>query len=364
MNGRSSTSSSDAAVVRRSREWPLGLLGAVAIIAGVHLAVRLAWPVPFANEFLRQRAAAAVKTDKPRVLIAGDSRTQLGIDERRLSTRLGLPEGQVVNVSVPSGDSSMFLAAYREFGEGFAPRPIVLLGVSFFGVSDGSSETIMDDLLWSLPMEERLKLVKPAKAISDVFLPEKFLWLRLTSPVRQRFPTRIVKYNPPIPATMNVRSSPSVRNPRGVERVKQIWFTEPNIDGVRWAKFTRDVRVLGEAGIQLVIVDLPCHPMFMGEIANTPAASIERRFHEKLAGLCVELGVPLLRYDLAALGDADLDAVFMDLTHFNESGAAMITDRVAMDLGRLIAAGQVQLPESADPAGKGIKTVARADAVP
>ena len=361
MSERSSTSSFKPPASRRLRAWPTGLLGVVAIIAGTHLAMRLIWPEPFANEFLRRRAAEAIKTVQPRILIAGDSRAQLGLDDHRLGERLGLRRGQVVNLSVPSGDSTMFLAAYREFGGRFAPKPIVLFGVSFFSVSDGASETIMDELLWSLPLQERAKIVRPAEAISGVFLPEKFLWLRLTAPVRERFPTRIVKYNPPIPAFMNMRNSAAAMlNPKNIKRIKEIWFNRPNIDGVRWAKFVRNMRFLREEGVQLVVVDQPVHPRFLREIANTPVASIERRFHEKLASLCAELSIPLLRYEVADLGNADLDAIFMDLTHFNEAGAAVMTDLVAADLSRLIAAGQVRLPEPASPAHERLDAVAQA----
>jgi hypothetical protein len=360
MSECSSTSSSDPPATRRLRAWPTGLLGAVAIIAGTHLAMWCVWPEPFANESLRQLAAEAVKTDQPRILIAGDSRTQLGLDDHHLSERLGLRRGQVVNLSVPCGDSTMFLAAYREFGGRFAPKPIVLFGASFFSVNDGSSKTIMDELLWSLPLQERVKIVRPAEAIADVFLPEKFLWLRLTGPVRERFPTRVAMYNPPIPASMNVRNSPAVLKPRSIEKVKGTWFSRANIDGVRWSKFVQDARSLGDEGIQLVIVDQPCHPRFRREIANTPAAPIERRFHEKLANLCAELRIPLLHYEIADLGSADLDAIFMDLTHFNEAGAAVMTDLVAADLSRLIAAGQVRLPVPAGPAHERLDAVAQA----
>ena len=360
MSERSSTSSFEPPANRRLRAWPTGLLGVVAIIAGTHLAMRLIWPEPFANEFLCRRAAEAIKTVQPRILIAGDSRAQLGLDDHRLGERLGLRPGQVANISVPSGDSTMLLAAYREFGHCFAPNPVVLFGVSFFSVSDGASETIMDELLWSLPLRERAKIVRPAEAVADVFLPEKFLWLRLMAPVRERFPTHVAKYKPPIPAFVNVRNSPAVLNLRNIERVKEIWFSRPNIDGVRWSKLVLDMRTLRDEGIQLVIVDQPYHPRLLREIANTPAAPIERRFHEKLAGLCAELRIPLLRYEAADLGDVDLDAIFMDLTHFNEAGAAVMTDLVAGDLSRLIAAGQVRLPEPASPTHRGLDAVAQA----
>jgi hypothetical protein len=319
------------------------------------------WPEPVANESLRQLTTEAVKTDQPRIMIAGDSRAQLGLDDHRLSERLGLRRGQVVNLSVPCGDSTMFLAAYREFGGRFAPKPIVLFGASFFSVNDGSSKTIMDELLWSLPLRERAKIVRPVEAISDVFLPEKFLWLRLTAPVRERFPTRVAMYNPPIPAFMNMRNSAAAMlNPKNIKKIKETWFNRPNIDGVRWAKFVRNMRFLREEGVQLVVVDQPVHPRFLREIANTPVASIERRFHEKLANLCAELRVPLLHYEIADLGNADLDAIFMDLTHFNEAGAAVMTDLVAADLSRLIAAGQVRLLEPAGPAHERLDAVAQA----
>jgi lysophospholipase L1-like esterase len=125
--------------------------------------------------------------------------------------------------------------------------------------------------------------------------------------------------------------------------MEKLWYRQPNIDGRRWDAFANNLRELRHARAQLVVLDLPIHPIFTDGIENSPIGAVDRRYRAKVAELCRELSVPLRQYGPQDLQTDDLDGVFQDCIHFNEVGAALMTDRVARDLAELQASGRIRL---------------------
>ena len=346
--GLASTGRNDAIAVGM-RRLPFGFLGAALLVTVLHLTVRGLYPEPLVNDSVIRQARLAVKGESPAIVLAGDSRVQLGVDPGRLNQRLALPQGRVINLAVPFGDSTVFTATYHAFAPHFAPRPIVLFGVSLFSVNDRAVEMLSEEFLQTLRFRERLHVVRPTEAVTSEFLPEKSLWQLSMSPVRDLFPNRVARYDPPIPASWNVGKWKPEEAASKLQWVITYWFDRPNIDGLRWRKFSQDMTNLQNEGAQLVVIDSPIHPRMSRALAGTPLEEVNSRFRAKLDDLCAKLGIPVLRYSVADLRAVDVDAVFMDLTHLNEAGAVLLTDRIAGDVARLIAAGKVRLPDSLMP---------------
>ena len=340
---------------------PWGFLGAVAIILTVHLSVTAMFPQPVAGSFIRKQAWTGLKAGTPAIIIAGDSRMQLGVNPDRLSERLTLPPGTTLNLAQPLGDSTTSLSAYRTFASRFAPRPVLLLGVSLFSINDGSSEMFSEEFMRSRSLRDRVRIVRTAEAIAAEFLPEKGLWELSISPITEVCPTQAVRYVPPIPASWNVGTWKPRQTAAKMQWVWDNWFAEPNLDGIRWDKLVADINDLQALGAQVVIVDMPVHPMVCRELAKHRFDQVFKRFHAKLDQFCDQARIPLLRYEIADSEPAHPDAIFMDLTHLNEAGAAIVTDRMAGDLARLIADGRIQLPRSIMPACRRHNTYASTD---
>ena len=337
--------------VRRSSRfrWPIGGAYAVAFILIAHTTVSLVLvPDPIADQPLRRKVLALTERHRPRMIIAGDSRAQVHVRPDVLAESFGWPDSAVVNIGMPIREVSSVLAAYREFSDRFAANPIMLVSVSVFSVNDGAGGNfIHDELIWSLNLLERFRLLPPGRAFLATFLPERALVRRL---VRGRH----IDEDTVVPefgfvgksAGGTVRfSHDSVR--RQMTGVQRGWFGDAQIDAIRWNRFETDLESLTEEGVQVVLLDSPVHPAFWEAIAGTPLLDVYRRFRKKIRDVGRRLHIPVLQYNSKWLGDADANAMFFNLTHLSRLGATKLSDQLARDLRKLVVAGALTVPTDA-----------------
>ncbi len=136
--------------------------------------------------------------------------------------------------------------------------------------------------------------------------------------------------------------------PDEVDRVwalyQKDWFNEAKIDGVRWRLLQSDLRALRREGARIVMIDSPFHPSWIARLEATPEGAAFDAFRRNLADLSERMNIPLLSYQEEWLGDGDPDKLFWDLVHLNTEGARLLSERIAEDLTRLIAEGDLEIP--------------------
>ena len=326
------------------RRTPNGALMALAYIAALHLVTSYVLvPRPVAGDTLRHKVMALTATHRPRVVIAGDSRAERQIIPAVIARKLEIPEADVVNIARPACESSGVLAAYRESSDRFAGAPIMLISVSLFSVNDRENEDMYlnDEVLWSLSLAERFRVVGPQRALLAAFLPERALFRGLRdvfSPSEDTYSERGFRGFPGEP--------PRDRVERWEEAWRRLRDADVDINGLRWRQLQRDLQGLKAAGVQLVLLDSPDWPRFSRIVAGSPRGEARARFSAKLAGLCRELDVPLLSYDAGCFGAWDLDRLFRDPIHLNREGAGLLSEIVGGDLRSLAASGRLRVPEA------------------
>lgn len=356
---------------------PKAALLSVPLAGAIHLAmVLLAGPHPVPQRMLRQKAATVLRQRQPSVVALGDSRATYQICPEAVEAVMRENKFDLVNLSIENGDSSAALAVYRAFAHRFAPRPLVLLSVSFWSINDRHPSAGGSELLASLAFGDRWRLSGWKAAWSSVFTPERSLvdgWVSVFAGA----PRDVVGERGfrRLDAAFDGGTSPA-RIEKEWLRIQRTWFLDPVIDGVRWRQTVKDIRSLHELGAQIVLIDAPFHPVLEQRLAGTPNGQLLRRFQENLDALAARLGIPVLRYtsaDLerenaragASLMTPTLDRdgsssqslegpcpsavalLFYDLLHLNERGAVVLSHRVGEDLQALLAEGRVTLGDAA-----------------
>ncbi len=333
-------------VTRVIRRLPAGAIWAVAIITLIHAIVAFVIvPRPVASEPLRRKIIALTRTDRPALIIAGDSRAQVHVGPSIVAEQLGWSPDRVVNIGKPVCEVAAVLASYREFADRFAPSPIVVVSVSPYSVNDGTEDPrfINDEVLWSVGLIDRFRLVPAGRAIRAAFLPERTLWRLLTGRAYERATPVHARGFVGKPAYASEGFAPAVVKKQLAELLR-CWYAIPKVDGIRWRQLQADLRGLQAAGAQVVVLDSPLHPAFFELAAGTPAAAAHERFRRGISQLCERLGIPLLQYDVADLPGRDPDEVFFNLTHLNHIGARILSARVGADLRRLLEEGKLDVP--------------------
>lgn len=334
-------------LTRIVRRLPAGALLACFIVLLTHLGVsRLIVPHPIAREPLRRKVIALTEFDRPSLIAAGDSRAQVHIRPGIVAQELGWPEEQVINAGLFLSEPSAVLAAYREFAHRFPPAPIILISVSFYSVNDGITDAryINDEVLWSVGVLDRFRLVPPGRALMATFLPEKACWRLLTDKAFDR--ARPVPHRGFLgkPASGSEGFSPEVVARQGIE-LKRCWFAKPRIQGIRWRQFQADLRSLRDGGVQVVILDSPVHPAFADSLADPALKEAHTRFHRQLAELCGQMKVPILQYTCDSFSGYHPDDLFFNLTHLNRRGATLLSEKVGRDLHGLLAQARLHAPD-------------------
>ena len=247
-------------------------------------------------------------------------------------------------------ESSAVLAAYREFFERFASKPIVVISVSISSVNDSVilQGYLNDEVLWSVGPLDRLRLAPLKRALGCTFLPERELQRRLAACFRKpRLPAVAQRGFVGLTNDHRVDSTPGAVQDC-VSRIDRGWFNQPVIDGVRWRQLEADLLSLIRAGAQVVVLDAPEHPAFLQCIAGTGNGVANTRFHEQLRVLCQRNDIPILRYRTEWHGHRDPDALYHDLLHLNRRGALLLSERVGRDLAVLLQNGRLRLPAETD----------------
>lgn len=370
---------------------PKAALLSVPLAGAIHLAmVLLAGPHPEPHRMLRQKAATVLRQRQPRVVVLGDSRATYQICPGAVEAAMGESKLDLVNLSMENGDSSAALAVYRAFAHRFAPRPLVLLSVSFWSINDGHPFEGGSELLASLAFDDRWRLFGGKAACASLFTPERSLVDGCAS-VLAGAPRDVVGERGfrRLDAAFDGGTSPA-RIEKEWLRIQRTWFANPVIDGVRWRQTVKDITTLHELGAQIVLIDAPFHSVLEQRLAGTPNGKAMNLFQRNMDALAAKLGVPLLRYTNADLepskvispsrapwttaansqtsdgnavihqpqemspGADDLHLTasapfFYDLLHLNEVGAAVISRRIGEDLKSLLAEERIVLDGDASP---------------
>ncbi len=333
-----------ASILAAMRKLPLGALTGCVIVAAVHLVVSVwVYPQPVAPDYLRDKVIALTQTDRPGVLVAGDSRAGWHVIPEVVADVVGVWPEKVVNVAVGNGDGASTLAAYREFEHRFATSPIMLLSISFWSVNDHpnlGTRFVSDATLGSMGLWDRLRVVPRRRVVASVFSGEMTLWRRIMSSWKKRadaFPRRGFEG---VPKRLNV--SPDEMN-RRIQVLKRAWYAGAKVDGLLWSRFERSVQDLIDAGVQVVILDTPEHPAFLADLEGTPEGRSNRRFHQQLAELGERLEIPVLAYGPDRFATMNPSTIYCNLLHLNCSGATLLSEWVGQDLKALIDQGKLHL---------------------
>jgi len=321
----------------------MGAVIACIVVTSIHTIISsVIFPYPVAQGLLRHKIATLPQFDQVSVIIAGDSRAHVQIIPEVIANELSIPVEKTINIAINSGDSSQTLAAYRELSTHFVHHPIMLLSVSLVTVNDRARDggVPCQEMLWSIGLLDRFRLVSPQRALLATFLPERELCRRATQ----------FAYTLPKPMAgrgfRGVHSHVQLNSPEAilsrVRRLDYVWYNDADIDGLRWQQLVKNMQTLLHQGVQVVMLDTPEHPAFVRAIKNTPMDDVNTRFHKKLATLCKQLHMPLLRYDVSIFDCHDLDGIFYDLLHVNQTGAELLSQRVGQDLSDLIERGVLQ----------------------
>lgn len=329
---------------------PSAFIIAIVLAMMFHLVAWLVHPQPVARACLRQKAARLMAERRPTFIIAGDSRSECGIEPRLLAAGLGVPAERVANISEAACDTPAVLSAYREFAGQLGPRPTMVLHVSFFGVNDGARGIVGDELLWRLDARDRLRLAGVSRTFSAWFLPEKAIW----QDVMAFWPDGADGYAAAgfesQPGCINTRQWSPTYTRKRANSLAQWWYSGVSIEGIRWRQLCEDLRTLHDDGVNLIVVLMPLHPDFLR--LQTPAAQVEREFRQHVCALCASLGVACLSYDADCLQPGSPDLLFHDLLHLNRDGAAIFTARLARDIR-----GRLQSADRFNPSGSAMACV-------
>lgn len=329
------------------RKCPRGGLAALVIAAVVHLlVVGVMVPQPVARHELRRQIMALTEHTKPRLLLAGDSRARMQLMPSAVAETLGISVDEVINMAGDSCEPAVALAAYREFSDRFAHRPIMVLSVSIFGVNDRAAQPgyVTDEFLWSIPLKERFAFASPVRVLRSCFLAERQLGARLGGLIDSLRASAVAERGfRGIPADNTIASGDDWL-PAYLSKLDTVWFNDAVLDGIRWRQFEADVRALRSMGVQVVLFDGPEHPAFLSGIEGTEMGRAYAQFHDRLRALAVSEGIVLLEYGPSWCDGNDPDALFFNLLHVNRTGAALLSARVANDVRQLLNADRLRWP--------------------
>ena len=327
------------------RKLPAGAVAGCVIAALAHaVVVTVLLPHVIAREEIRNKVLALTHNSRPRLVIAGDSRAARQLIPAVITAQLGWADSDAANIAVDNGGTTPVWAAYREFSHRFAPSPILIVSVSIWSVNDRTQTILPDDeLLWSMGLFDRLRLVSPKQALAATFIPERRLLQRIQN-----------GFLPSVPMVQNrgflgnpTRASENFLSDvvkRQLSLLDVTWYRGPELDGIRWRQLEKNMTDLLEAGAQVVLFDGPRHPLLLERIADTPAGRADTLFQVRLADLAGRLDVPLLHYDADWHAGFEPNEVFFDVLHVNRKGAALLSQRVGWDLHCLIERGELRAP--------------------
>ncbi|MCC7292336.1 MAG: hypothetical protein IT449_09785 [Phycisphaerales bacterium] len=371
------------------RRMPRAALLGAGLAAAMHYAIVFqVGPHPHPHRMLRQKAAALTAEHRPSVLALGDSRAEFQICPDAVATGMNREDLDPINLAMANGDSSAGLAVYRAFAPACAPRPLALLSISFFSVNDHYPFEGGGELLASMTFGDRWRLFGGRAALASLFIPERSMIDSRLSPFT-RAPADVVG------ELGFLRLDPASDGGTSTERIEKewrriacTWFLDPVVEGIRWQQTVKDITSLHELGAQIVLIDMPFHPVLERRLAGTPHGEALRLFQGNMDALAAKLAIPLLRYTSADLepaiapgrcdgesppatashalggfldtdkpqdfcaggGDLRLPAsapFFFDLLHLNEVGALVISRRIGEDLKALLAEGRIVLHDEA-----------------
>ena len=329
------------------RQLPSGAVYGCLFVVFIHAFFSLmVFPHPVAREDLRRKVRTLTEFARPRLLFAGDSRAECTIDPIALAKAMNLEDGVVVNIAVQAGNSSMAVAAIREFGDRFSPNPIVVVSISPHNVSSQSelNENYNAEFFWSIGLVARFRELSVKDAIRSTFAPERRWWARLDRHFHKHEPD--APFNSAGYRALDgpPEEQPGDGYPETIARLNR-WqcFTVGDESSTPWRRLRADLKELRDFGAQVVVFDAPDHPGFLARLSGTPEGENYAQFRVTLASLCRKLDIPLLRYSAADLGDADPDGLFWDGVHVNHIGAELLSKRVALDIKQLVTRGVLHL---------------------
>ncbi|MHC5109799.1 MAG: hypothetical protein ACYTHJ_07975 [Planctomycetota bacterium] len=303
-------------------------------------------PFPIARSDLRTKIAVLTADARPAVLFAGDSRAECQLDPAQAANLLDMKKGAIVNIAVRGGDSAMAAAAFHNFGDRFASRPVVVLSVSpHFVANRGKLDPYYNtEYYWSAGLMERFKSLSVKNAVRVSFAPEVLFADRIVEyfvPSKVSYPWREGGFRP-------IAGAPDDPGTDGyaatIARMRR-WdcFSVGALSSHPWQLFIRDLRAMREQGAQVVLLDAPEHPAMLESLAGTAEGDNFDHFHRTLETVAERLGITLLRYDAADIGINDADGCFDDGVHLNKAGATLLTRRLCEDLVRLRHQGNVRM---------------------
>jgi len=331
--------------IRYGRRFPTGALLACLIVAMIHWAAVRVSPHPIAAQGLREKVMALTTSAQPKVIIAGDSRAKCGIEPWTLASQLQLPENEVVNIGRAATGSAAMLNTYREFADRFIDKPIMLINTSVFAVNDATPRVMIDEeWLSSLTWNERRQLVGTARATAAEFFAEKALWFQLLDTISPGVPPVHEQGFSCSPASESTFGWSQQKTQERSHALIDSWYGNAKIDGIRWKKFETSLQAFLDAGVQIVLVEMPFNPRFVSVRAETPAGRTAERLHRKHVQLCERLNIPLLSFDETCIADEPIEKSFSDCVHLNRQGAALFSQVLAKKVENLIRSGRLQLP--------------------
>ena len=335
---------------KRARRLPCGAVFACLFIAAVHAClVLVVYPHPVARPRLRYKVMAMTATDRPVLVVAGDSRAQRHLIPSVLADRIGIDESKVVNIAVAAGDSSSVLAAYHEFSERFERQPVFVISISSFCVgARGEYEPAANgEYYWSIGPADRFRTMSAKEAVQSTFAPERLL-IRQIRDYLNRDNLGYIWGDRGYRVLDGVPWEGASRGfPRTIGRLaRRGWFKLSEPGALPWKQLRADLRSLHDAGVQLVVLDAPEHPAFLDALADTPQGNAYARFRRLLATLCQVESIPLLRYTAQDLGPGNPDDLFWDGVHLNRLGAQALSELVGRDLQKLIERDMLHLPST------------------
>ncbi|UCE60912.1 MAG: hypothetical protein JSU63_04005 [Phycisphaerales bacterium] len=331
-----------------ARRWPRGGIIACALVAVAHVAISTwVFPHPIAREELRRKVIAIPQGQRPSLIFAGDSRAWWHIDPAVVAENVDLPAGKVVNIAINSCESSGVLAAYREFSDRFAPAPIIVISISAYSINDGVTyrHCLNDEVLWSVGLLDRFRLASVKDAIQATFLPERELANRIA---RAYYETKA--FVPPeegfweIPAKGPLDWTSDHTQER-LSFIRDVWFENPSMTGIRWRQLEEDLQDLKQGGAQVVLLDSPEHPQLADRLEGTPSGTANAAFHRQLHDLGKRMQIPVLRGGPDWLGDRNADELYCDPVHMNRLGAELFSASIGTELRNLLNRG-VLLPKA------------------
>lgn len=348
LTGRNRLTSLRAALTRIMHRLPTGGVFACLFIATTHLVVVwFANPHPLARADLRMKILELTEHARPIIVFAGDSRAECNLDPSSAAIVMGLDPGSVVNIAVRAGESAMALAAYQNYEDRFAKRPILVLSVSPHNVSDRSEldQYFNAEYYWSVGMAERVRSLSIKDAIVATATPERLLVKQLEDrfgATELDWPWSTGGFRPLV---QKPEDSATDGFQRTIDRLRR-WrcFAVGDEDATPWQQLRADLRQFQSLGVQVVLLDAPDHPAMLQRLANTPDGRNYQRFREILIHTARNLRIPLLSYDASDLGNQSPDDLFHDGVHLNAKGAELLTQRVARDLIRLCDQNVLHLP--------------------